>query len=139
MSRTRPNPLSLITRRWHLLGLMAVAVAREITLMQKMRARSGAHKAALLEAWIYAAVVKLSANISAASDLPRLEADERAALAQLKTLHQILLILALLMSEIRREFAAEDERLSKLAGDREETVIPALMRRPRPVPFLDSG
>ncbi len=139
MSRTHPNPLSFITRRWQLLGLMAVAFAREITLMQKMRARSGAHKAALLEAWIYAAAVKLSADISVASDLPRLEADERAALAQLKTLHQILLILALLISEIKREFAAEEERLSKLAGGLKQAGLPGLVRRPRPVPFLDSG
>lgn len=123
-----------------MLGLMAVAFARRITLAQKMNVQSGANKAGLLEAWIYAALVQLSADIAAGSIQERRTAAEREALAYLNTVHTLLSILALTLSVIRREFGRAAQRLAKLAGGC-VLILSVISPLPRAnaIPVLDSG
>lgn len=118
-----PNRLDALAVKWRTLGMMAVAFARQIVMAEKMRAHSGAAKAELLEAWLYAALVQLSADIAAASDIRRPNKDERYALTYLKTAHALLSVLVLTISEIRRQLDRAAERLSNLAGKPPNTFI----------------
>ena len=125
--------------QWSLLAMKAVAFARQVSMMTKMGSHSGARKAELLEAWIYAALIKLSADIARASDTHHSSKDDRAALAHLKTVHAMLSMVALLMAAIKRDLSCAAEMLLRLAGAPPIAAMP-LRRGPVTSPaFLDSS
>ena len=116
MTQTPASPLLALAERWRVLGLMAVALARHVSLMTKMRA-NGAAEAGLLEAFLYRAIVQISRDITACSargaTLSRAEKD---ALQYLKLVYTVLMMLALLMRQMRSDFESAAEAYAKLAG-----------------------
>ena len=134
------SPLQALAAKWQALGLIAALFARHITLAEKMRAEAGIHKADILEAWLYAALVALSSDIAAASAGHRkLNSDDADALAYLKTAHALLSVLALLVAGIKRKLSAHSERWATLMG---APSAFAPHRQDAPVfssGFLDSG
>jgi len=80
-------------------------------MFHKMGARGGAAPAAMLEAWLYCALVELSAEIAAHSGKPACPADAEA-LEYLKTVHTLLSILALLITQLRRNLESWAAALS---------------------------
>ena len=107
--------LQALAARWRVFGMMLVAFARQTNLAHKMRAQVGAHKARLLEAALLAALVQLSADISAAASQDNaLNADNRRALSYLKTVYALLGVLALMTRQLKADLANAAERWAKL-------------------------
>ncbi len=108
--------LSSLAERWRVLGLMAVALARHVSLMTKMRA-NGAAEAGLLEALLYQAIVQISRDITACSArAATLSCAEKDALQYLKLVYTTLMMLALLMRQMRSDFESAAEAYARLAG-----------------------
>ena len=110
------SPLLALAAQWRALGLMAVAFARQVSLMVKMRS-DGAAVAGLLEAFLYRAIIQSSRDISTYSaNAAALSEEEREALDYLKTVYTHLMVLALLLRQMRTDFESAAEALAKLAG-----------------------
>ncbi len=101
------SPILALAAQWQVLGMLAVAIGRRVSLATKMRARAGVHEAEMLEAWLYAALVQLSGQITELSG-PRAPTcpEEARALDYLKTVQAMLGVLALMIAQMRRDLAA---------------------------------
>lgn len=134
------SAIPCLALKWRTLGMLAVTFARQILRLKKMRAYGGASDAAMLEVWIYVALVKLSSDIAFVSQQQALNDEEIYALTYLKTVHALLSVLALTLSVIRDELISTAQRLSQLAG---ASVIACTNDLPRAlavtIPYLDSG
>ena len=110
------SSLFALAARWRVLGLMAVMFARRVSLMTKMRS-DGASEAAMLEAFLYRAIIQISRDIAIYSE-PRaaLTDEERQALQYLDIAYTFLMVLALLMRQLRADFESAAEAFAKLAG-----------------------
>ena len=104
------TPLQALAGQWRVLAVMLVAFARQVSLAHKMRSEAGLHKAELLEAALYAALVQLSAEISAASQKPLRNRADKDALAYLKTVHALLGVTALMVRAFKADFALAAEQ-----------------------------
>ena len=139
-SNDTPSAILSLALKWRALGMVAVAYARQIVLLKKMRAYSAAAQAELLEAWIYAALVRLSSDIAEGSEQRILSADEQNALSYLKTVHALLSVLALTLSVIRGELARAAQRLAQLAGGFGLSYLTSAPHRlTAAIPYIDSG
>jgi len=135
---TPVSPINALALRWRALGMLAVVFGRQISMFHKMGARGGAAPAAMLEAWLYRALVELSADIAALPRAPTCPDDQRE-LDYLKSLHMYLGVLALLISQLRREledWAAALGRFTRplLAGPVALTPAPVMA-----IGYLDSS
>ena len=121
------NGLQALAVQWQAIGLLLAAMARRVSLAKKMRAQGEAAFARELEAALYTALIKLSADITAhaAPSKPRTQADENA-LAYLKHLHALLGVIALLVRQMRLDLEVSAERLARLA----RPAMPAAILRP---------
>ena len=108
--------LESLAARWRVFAMMLVAFARQITLAEKQGALGDVRKAELLEAVLYAALVQLSSEITAAANAPRRTRAEAAAFVYLKTAHALLGVLALMVRRVKAALRALAERLAALAG-----------------------
>ena len=100
------SPLVALALQWRALGILAVAIGRQISLASKMRSNAGLHQAELLEAWLYAATLTIARQISDYSGHGAPACPEEArALDYLKTVYTYLSILALWAAQMRRDLA----------------------------------
>ena len=131
--------LSLLAARWRVLGLMAVMFARRVSLMTKM-CGDGASEAAVLEAFLYRAIIQISRDIATYSE-PRgaLTDEERQALQYLDIAYTFLMVLALLMRQMRADFESAAEAFAKLAGAARIGDIAMPQSRARSVAAIDSS
>ena len=98
-----PTTLLALAAQWSVLAKLAIVFAQQISMMKKMRSRSGAARAEMLEAWLYMAVTKLAADISVyAGNDARLNSEETRALEHMKVLYMTLSMLLLIVGEMRR-------------------------------------
>jgi len=121
MEHSRPSlsPLKALADHWCLFALMAVALGRHVSMMNKLGAHRGAAQAELLEAWAYHALVQLSLQIAEHSRGGKLSPEDAKALAYLKTVYTCLALLALLMSQIKLDLSAAKDgwaRHNQFAG-----------------------
>ena len=132
--------LQALAAKWRVLGMMLVAFARQINLAHKMRAQVGAHKARLLEAALFAALVQLSADITAAAaQEDALNADDRRELSYLETVHALLGVLALMTRQLKADLANAAERWAKLNAQIALAGAQIGQERAYPPNYLDSG
>ena len=132
------TPLQALAGQWRVLAVMLVALARQVSLAHKMRSEAGLHKAELLEAALYAALVQLSAEISAASQKPLRNRADKDALAYLETVHALLGVTALLVREFKADFALAAEQWQLL---QQPADLDVRLTKPAHLTggFLDSG
>ena len=110
--------------------MMLVALARQVIAARRQGALGGVRQAELLEAALYTALVQLSADIAAAAKADaRASPEEAAALVQLKTVHALLGVVALMTRQLKADLQALAEWLAALAGAPREAAI-AIERRP---------
>lgn len=91
-------------------------LARHILCLQRLGAGDGLHKAELLEAWLYAALTDLSAQIAAVPTGAHLSPEDDRALSHLKSIYISLMLVALLVSQLKRELLATADLLAMRAG-----------------------
>lgn len=133
------SPLIALAARWRVLSVMAVMFARHICLLDKMRA-AGARDAALLEAFLYRAIIQISRDISMHSaDKAALTDEEREALQYLDIAYTYLMVLALLMRQMRADFESADEARRAILGG--WIICSTAMPSPimQPTPAIDSS
>jgi len=108
--------LQTLAARWRIWGKVLVVLARQVSLANKMGAHCGLRQAEMLEASVYVALVQISADIAAvtAEGAPENKADEDA-LKHLHSIHVALAVLALLVSQLRRDLEAFAGRLAARA------------------------
>ena len=110
-----PSCLQRLAAQWSLLGQMLVAFARLVSRAETQGAVGDLRKAEWLEAALYAALVQLSADITAASKRPpKPGSKDAAALTHLKTVHALLGVLALLTRQLKANLRLLAERLAAL-------------------------
>lgn len=102
MSKTRHlSALERLAVRWQTIGLILVALARQVSMAHKQRAHGGAEKAGMLEAAIMVALVELAKELDTVSDTPQsLNPRDQNAVEFLKTLQALLGVLALLIRQL---------------------------------------
>ena len=134
------SPIHILAAQWRVLGMMAVAIGRQVSLATKMRSRAGVHEAEMLEAFLYAALVKLSRQIAVYSEngVPTCPEEARA-LEYLKSVHIHLSILALLITQMRRDLEAETDKFTAFQNLQRPIVIMVLASTLDSPPFLDSS
>ena len=94
-----------------------IACLREISKVRSAGSRSNAQRAAMLEAGAYAAVTKLAAEISAITTSGEtLSPEDAYGLKHLEALYLTLSILALMVSQLRRDLADAAERFETLGA-----------------------
>ncbi len=132
------TPIQLLAVQWRVLGMLAVAIGRRISLATKMRSRAGVAEAEMLEAWLYAAIVTLSRQIAAHTDQgAELSPEDAEALNYLKTVYTHLSILALLTAQMRRDLEAVT---AERCADTPRLLAAPLPAAPdRDLGFLDSS
>ena len=139
-SRRSPSRLRALATRWSLIGMMLIALARDISLAHKQRGHWGIAKAEMLEAAIYCALMSLSRDIADHGCAPNARSpDDEAAFRHLKTVHAMLGVTALLVRQLRVDLALIAERWQNLSNG--VGVLPVQTRRSALVvpAFLDSG
>ncbi len=107
--KTAPTPATALQRlalKWQVLGMMLVALAREISLAHKMHAEAGVRKAELLEAALYAGLVQLSGDIAAQTSGKARSREDETTIAYLSTVHKLLGALALLIRQLKADLEA---------------------------------
>ena len=111
------SPLQNLAARWRVMGLIAVAIGRQISLMKKMRSTRGVQQANLLEAWLFTALVNLAADLTAhsAGAARRSRPDQRA-FEHLASIYRALMALVLLVRHLRRALTARFEWLAALSA-----------------------
>ena len=132
------SPLIALALQWRALGMLAVAIGRQISLASKMRSNAGLHQAELLEAWLYAATLQIARQISDYSNRGAPTCPEEArALEYLKTVYTYLSILTLWTAQMRRDLAGITGAWPG-AAHRPHICWSAPAREAEP-PFLDSS
>ena len=139
-TRTRLQSLAATWRVWCTIML---AFGRQVDVLQTMRADRAYAQAELLEAALYAGLIRLSADI-AAYNSEELEEEDANALAFLKTVHVLFSVLTLAIHQLKSDLAARAERLRALCGyGAAEIAIAEWLSAPRLVElrpdFFDSG
>ena len=138
MTPAAPSPLDSLTERWCVIGLMLVALARRVSMANKLRAQSGVPLAGMIEAQIFTSLVQLSAEIGAHADAS-LSPEEERALTSLKTVHALLSVLALMCRQIRCDLSAAAARLAALAGEAMRSSAPVATEPANKSAYLDSS
>jgi len=102
---------------WQAFTRAMVAMARQISMAHKRGSHGDIRKADLLEAALYAGLVRLSKEIAEHAHADQTRARETAdALNYLKMLHALMSVLALLIAQLKREIAEAAEQLTSLRG-----------------------
>ena len=129
-----------LAARWQVIALVLVAAARQISLAYKSGAHGRICKAEELEAVLYLALVRLSADIAAAAPVGSNTARSKDPdLKFLEVAHALLSVLTLLITQLKQDLAADAERLAILRGAAiiaREFGLSAQMRAPA---YLDSS
>lgn len=132
--------LQALAARWRILGLLAVAFAREVLSLKRRGAPDAIRKAEILEAWLFAAIIQISEDVKThAPDAETLSDTDAEARHYLNVVYTYLMILALFVRQLASDMRVATEAFAAL--------IPAMRiwhadkpdLSPAPTPFLDSG
>ena len=134
------SPLARLAARWSLFAMMLVALARQVIAARRQGALGGVRQAELLEAALYTALVQLSADIAAAAKADaRASPEDEAALVQLKTVHALLGVTALMTRQLKADLQALAEWLAMLSGAPRALVYLLQAAPLAPPGYLDSS